>query len=108
MNTNVMNQIPSNIMKPHDPNDDPFAALADDSTNQLTNPMEYGSGLSYFVQSDKKKAEEKEEHTETTATEESTSSTEEEDAAAADDSKPTEPDDKKGEADKEDEGKKEE
>eukprot|EP00539_Tryblionella_compressa_P000771 CAMPEP_0178746384 /NCGR_PEP_ID=MMETSP0744-20121128/7780_1 /TAXON_ID=913974 /ORGANISM="Nitzschia punctata, Strain CCMP561" /LENGTH=95 /DNA_ID=CAMNT_0020399591 /DNA_START=91 /DNA_END=378 /DNA_ORIENTATION=+ len=46
---NLMNQIPENIMKHHDPNDDPFAALADDSSNELTSPLEYGSGISYFV-----------------------------------------------------------
>jgi hypothetical protein len=82
---NVMNHIPESIMQRHDPNDDPFAALADDSTNQLTNPMEYGSGLNYFIE----KKQDKEEHAEMNATEESTSSTEE-DAAAADDSAPEE------------------
>ncbi|KAL3925945.1 MAG: hypothetical protein SGILL_000046 [Bacillariaceae sp.] len=97
---NVMNQIPSNIMKAHDPNDDPFGALSDDQTNQLTNPMEYGSGLSFFVQS----ADKKEEHSE--ATEESTSEEDAPAAGAADDSKPVPTD--KGEADKEVEGKKEE
>lgn len=51
---NVMNQIPENIMKPHDPNDDPFAALSDDSSNQLQSPLEFGSGVSYFVQPDDK------------------------------------------------------
>jgi hypothetical protein len=72
----IMNQIPESIMKHHDPNDDPFAALADDSTNQLTSPLEYGSGISYLVaketnvtteespMSPKKEEDHKEEHTE--------------------------------------------
>lgn len=46
-----MNQIPQNIMNPHDPNDDPFLGLPDYSTNQVQSPLEYGSGISYFVQS---------------------------------------------------------
>ncbi|KAG7366382.1 hypothetical protein IV203_029052 [Nitzschia inconspicua] len=57
---NLMNQIPQNIMKAHDPNDDPFAALSDDSNNQLQSPLEYGSGISYFVQSEQNEG--KEEH----------------------------------------------
>ena len=71
---NIMNQIPESIMKPHDPNDDPFASLADDSSNQLTSPLEYGSGISYLVAKETKLTEEtpatkkeedhKEEHTE--------------------------------------------
>ena len=93
----AMNLIPESIMQRHDPNDDPFAALSDDSTNQLTNPMEYGSGLNYFIE---KKEEDKEEHAETT--EESTSSTDDDAAAAKEESKPEE----KGEA--KDEDKKEE
>ena len=50
MTTNdIMNQIPESIMKHHDPNDDPFASLSDDSSNQLQSPLEFGSGISYFV-----------------------------------------------------------
>lgn len=67
-----MSQIPQNIMKAHDPNDDPFASLSDDSSNQLQSPLEYGSGISFLVE---KKVEdnEKEEH----VTEPSASSTDE-------------------------------
>jgi len=32
------------IMKEHDPNEDPFADLVDDSQNQMISPLEYGSG----------------------------------------------------------------
>lgn len=31
-------------MKEHDPNEDPFADLVDDSQNQMVSPLEYGSG----------------------------------------------------------------
>mmetsp|Transcript_38032 Transcript_38032/g.92543 ORF Transcript_38032/g.92543 Transcript_38032/m.92543 type:complete len:108 (+) Transcript_38032:196-519(+) len=55
----VMNQIPSSIMKQHDPNDDPFASLSDDS-NQLQSPLEFGSGISYFVHDDNEKKKEDE------------------------------------------------
>lgn len=77
-----MSQIPQNIMKAHDPNDDPFAALSDDSTNQLQSPLEYGSGISYFVHTEDSKGKE----------EPSTSSTDEDVAKGGD-----EKDDKKGE-----------
>jgi hypothetical protein len=50
----VVSQFPESIMNPHDPNDDPFAGLPDYSTNQLQSPLEYGSGISYFVRSDEK------------------------------------------------------
>jgi hypothetical protein len=39
---------PKAIMKDHDPNDDPFADLVDDSSNQLISPLEYGSGAIAF------------------------------------------------------------
>ena len=39
---------PKAIMKEHDPNDDPFADLVDDSSNQLISPLEYGSGAIAF------------------------------------------------------------
>jgi len=45
--SNIMSSSPG-IMQPHDPNDDPFAALAsdtDDSSKQLVSPMEFGMGL---------------------------------------------------------------
>ena len=48
MDAAIMNKIPESIMKHHDPNDDPFAGLADDS-NQLVSPLQYGSGISYLV-----------------------------------------------------------
>ena len=32
------------IMKEHDPEEDPFADLVDDSQNQMVSPLEYGSG----------------------------------------------------------------
>jgi len=60
MDPNLAQHIPSNIMKAHDPNDDPFAALADD-TNQLQSPLEYGSGISYFIP----KEDSQKEHTKT-------------------------------------------
>jgi hypothetical protein len=50
-NATLLSKIPESIMKPHDPNDDPFAGLADDS-NQLMSPLEYGSGISYLVPQD--------------------------------------------------------
>mmetsp|Transcript_38031 Transcript_38031/g.92542 ORF Transcript_38031/g.92542 Transcript_38031/m.92542 type:complete len:108 (+) Transcript_38031:201-524(+) len=56
----VMNQIPSSIMKQHDPNDDPFASLSDDS-NQLQSPLEFGSGISYFVHDENSNEKKKEE-----------------------------------------------
>jgi hypothetical protein len=45
----IMDMIPKAIMKEHDPNDDPFADLVDDSSNQLISPLEYGSGASAFL-----------------------------------------------------------
>jgi hypothetical protein len=75
----IMNKIPENIMKPHDPNDDPFAALSDD-TNQLVSPLEFGSGISYFVSEDagkeeqvssKKEEDHKEEYIESSSHDES-------------------------------------
>lgn len=47
MQANVMNAMNSgkSIMKEHDPNDDPFAALsAEVDAKQLVSPMEFGSG----------------------------------------------------------------
>lgn len=49
MDATLLSKIPESIMKHHDPNDDPFAGLADDS-NQLISPLEYGSGISFLVQ----------------------------------------------------------
>ena len=45
------------IMNDHNPADDPFAALSDD-TNQLTLPSEYGSGQSSFLEKKSSKEEE--------------------------------------------------
>ena len=51
---------PKSVMKEHDPNDDPFAVLSDDS-NQLVSPTEYGSGeVSYTPDDATNKPEEEE------------------------------------------------
>lgn len=79
-----MSQIPQNIMKAHDPNDDPFAALSDDSTNQLQSPLEYGSGISYFVQQTND-SNSKEEHPTADKEEPSSFSTDEDNSKAVED-----------------------
>ena len=57
MNTmNTMNNS-GDIMNNHNPADDPFAALSDD-TDQLTLPSEYGSGLSDFLETKSSKEDE--------------------------------------------------
>jgi len=49
---NNSSEPPKSVMKDHDPNDDPFAVLSDDS-NQLVSPTEYGSGeVSYTPDDD--------------------------------------------------------
>ena len=45
-----MNAPPPSIMEQHDPNDDPFAALSqetDETAPKLLSPMDFGMGLKY-------------------------------------------------------------